>query len=625
MSRRKKKKDFEEDLFEEAEVEIVDEAEDEDDLKNWKPKRKEKNEDELEDQTSPFAGVDWDSLPDPKLSDLGSFKLPKRLRNKSKKSIVIRAIIYVVIVLFLYWWFHPSINPHAESFWIFLIILVLLPAWILLRGWSNTLKAGTDTKEANESKGKLVGKLSWIPIVIVLLGGLGWLWSATFFPFNAQKYKTLLITEDADFATDIQEVNYSQIPIIDRDSAAVLGNRAMGTIADYVSQFEIDPLYSQINYQDKPVRVSPLNYANVIKWITNYSTGIPAYCIVDTTTQKTDIVRLKDPIKYTPSDPLFRNIDRYVQLEYPTYIFDEKAFEIDDEGTAWWVCPVQKRTIGLFGGVTIQGIVLCNASTGECFDYAIEDCPQWVDRAYPSDLLVQQYNYSGRYINGWWNSWLGQSGVKQTTPGTDSQLGYNYIAKDDDVWLYTGVTSATADDSIIGFVLINQRTAESHFYSVSGATETSAMSSAEGQVQHLRYVSTFPLLLNISDQPTYFMALKDSAGLVKKFAMIDIQRYQNVAIGDTVSECQKSYKALLATNGIASSSSGDAGEVTGKIDTMATAVIDGNTHFYFTLEGDKGIYDCSVTVVDIVRYAPGDKITFICYKGDPLSTVTEIK
>ena len=388
----------------------------------------------------------------------------------------------------------------------------------------------------------------------------------------------------------------------------------MGSIPEYVSQFEISSLYSQINYQGTPVRVSPLGYADLFKWFTNRGTGIPAYALVDMTTQDAQIVTLGDnAIFYSQSEPLARNIDRYVQLKYPFYMFDEKSFEIDEDGHPWWICPVQKRTIGLFGGTTIDRVVMVNATTGECTDISIDEVPEWVDRAYPAELLIEQYNWSGAYKDGWLNSWLGQKNVVQTTPGTDGNVGYNYIAKDDDVWVYTGVTSATADNSIVGFVLVNQRTAESHFYSVAGATEESAMQSAEGQVQNLRYTATFPLLINVANQPTYFMALKDSAGLVKKFAMIDIQRYQNVAVGDTVAECQKSYEALLATNGVdtGDSAPSDEKQAKGIIATMAQAVIEGNSHYYVTLQGDSSIYDFPLPgMLEIVAYSAGDEISF---------------
>ena len=388
----------------------------------------------------------------------------------------------------------------------------------------------------------------------------------------------------------------------------------MGSIPEYVSQFEISSLYSQINYQGTPVRVSPLGYADLFKWFTNRGSGIPAYALVDMTTQDAQIVTLGDnAIFYSQSEPLARNIDRYVQLKYPFYMFDEKSFEIDEDGHPWWICPVQKRTIGLFGGTTIDRVVMVNATTGECTDISIDEVPEWVDRAYPAELLIEQYNWSGAYKDGWLNSWLGQKNVVQTTPGTDGNVGYNYIAKDDDVWVYTGVTSATADNSIVGFVLVNQRTAESHFYSVAGATEESAMQSAEGQVQNLRYTATFPLLINVANQPTYFMALKDSAGLVKKFAMIDIQRYQNVAVGDTVAECQKSYEALLATNGVDTGDSmpTDVRQAKGIIATMAQAVIEGNSHYYVTLQGDSSIYDFPLPgMLEIVAYSAGDEISF---------------
>ena len=79
--------------------------------------------------------------------------------------------------------------------------------------------------------------------------------------------------EDGEFTKDIEELSFDQIPLLDRDSATLLGNRKMGSMVDMVSQFEVDDLYSQINYQDQPVRVSPLRYANLIKWFTNQKEG----------------------------------------------------------------------------------------------------------------------------------------------------------------------------------------------------------------------------------------------------------------------------------------------------------------------------------------------------------------
>ncbi len=547
--------------------------------------------------------------------------LRTRFAQMSKKAIVVLAVVILIIAAFCYWWFHPPINIHSVDLWMFLAIFVLFPSFLVFFIFHQIYERGMGKRENNEKKAKRFKGLMVVPVIIALVGVLGAVASLTLFPGNAEKYSTILNTEDGDFATDIEQADYSTIPFIDRDSAVLLGNRTMGTMADYVSQFEISDLYSQINYQDAPVRVSPLNYADVFKWWSNHNTGIPAYVIVNMSTQDTQIVRLEDPIYYSDSDPFFNNVDRHVQLSHPFYIFGEKSFEIDDNGKPYWIYPVIDYTVGLFGGETVSRVVLCDASTGECQDLAIDEVPQWVDRAYPADLLIQQYNWSGALSGGWINSWLGQSGVKQTTPGSDGQLGYNYIAKDDDVWVYSGVTSATADNSIIGFVLINQRTAESKFYPVAGATEESAMSSAEGQVQNLKYEATFPLLINVDNQPTYFMALKDNAGLVKKYAMIDIQRYQNVAVGDTLEETEKSYKKLLRANGVSTDDdSGKAtktgGTATGTISLISPVVLDGNSHYYVMLNGDGTLYDCPVAnVVDIVRFKEGDSVT-LTVSGD---------
>lgn len=400
----------------------------------------------------------------------------------------------------------------------------------------------------------------------------------------------------------------------------LLGNRKMGSMVDMVSQFEVSSLYSQINYKGRPVRVTPLVYASPIKWLTNMKNGIPAYITIDMATQKTELVKLKEGMRYSEAEYFNRNIYRHLRFNYPTYIFDQLSFEIDEEGTPYWICPVKKYNIGLFGGQTIGRVVLCNAVTGECTDYKVEDCPTWVDRVYPADLLIELYDYHGTLVNGYFNSILGQKGCLQTTDG------YNYLAIDDDVWVYTGVTSVSGDRSNVGFVLMNQRTKETKYYEIPGAEEYSAMDSAEGQVQNLGYQATFPLLLNISGEPTYFLALKDNAGLVKKYAMVNIQQYQNVAIGDTVAACEKTYIKMIKGSGAAAADE-NTKEITGKIQRMAQGVIDGNTHFYIVLEGNSDlIFDVPITdFLGIVKYGEGDTITISYNESSPACTVVSVE
>ena len=532
---------------------------------------------------------------------------------KKTKTKILTVLVLILLAGIYYYVKLPAINIHADGFWMFLLVVIAAVAVFYIG--RRRLFRKEDIKASGIAKG-LIGL--FLLVVAVYLAGT--LLSSPI--INAKKYQKLLNVENGDFQTDIKELSFDQIPLLDRDSATLLGNRKMGSMVDMVSQFEVDELYSQINYQDKPVRVSPLRYANVIKWFTNQSEGIPAYIRIDMTTQSTELVMLDEGMKYSTSEYFNRNIHRHLRFRYPTYIFGELSFEIDDNGVPYWVAPVKKFNIGLFGGETVGRVVLCNAITGETEDYAIDEVPEWIDHAYDADLLVQLYDYYGTLKHGFFNSILSQKDCLKTTDG------YNYLAIDDDVWVYTGVTSVNEDQSNVGFVLMNQRTMETKFYEVEGATENSAMSSAEGQVQNLHYKATFPLLLNISGEPTYFIALKDDAGLVKKYAMVNVQKYQVVAIGDTVSKCEESYTELMQENGIETDDSSAAKEtktITGAITKVAQAVVDGDSHFYVMVEGSDEIFDVSVVnFIDIIKYDVGQQVTMEYQEGEKTNVVLSL-
>ena len=530
--------------------------------------------------------------------------------KKIKRTLVIVIAVFVLLGIY-YYAALPPLNIHSAEIWVFAGILILIIAGIYIR------RKRLNAYELKESKGlKVIMGVFAVGVAVYLIGAL--LSSPI---VNAKKYQQLLTVETGEFTKDIEELSFDQIPLLDRDSAALLGNREMGSMVDMVSQFEVDDLYSQINYQDRPVRVSPLRYASIIKWLTNNSEGIPAYIKIDMATQDTELVKLDQGMKYTTSDHFNRNIYRHLRFRYPTYIFNDLSFEVDEEGTPYWICPVKKYNIGLFGGVTIGRVVLCNAITGETEDYAIEDAPQWIDRAFSADLLVELYDYHGTLKHGFLNSVLGQKDCLATTDG------YNYLAIDDDVWVYTGVTSITGDQSNVGFVLMNQRTMETRFYEVEGATEASAMASAEGQVQNLHYTATFPLLLNISGEPTYFIALKDDAGLVKMYAMVNVQKYQIVATGDTVSECEEEYTRLMYQSGIkeVEEDTREIQTVTGAVTKIAQAVVEGNSHYYLMIEGSDEIFDVSVAdYIDVIRYNVGDRVTIEYKEGEETNTVLSV-
>lgn len=408
--------------------------------------------------------------------------------------------------------------------------------------------------------------------------------------FHASSYqKQLNVDKNADFFADNEKVNYQSIPVVDKDSAERLGDRKMGEIVDYVSQFEVDDEYGQINYNDKPFRVTTISYSDLIKWFTNHGEGLPAYIRVDMVTQESEVVRLKEGMKYSHSDMFFRNINRHIRLHYPTKMVENPSFEIDDDGHPYWIAPTYTYKIGLFGGKDITGAILVDAINGESQYYDIEKVPTWVDRVYPSDLLLSQLQNWGKYTNGYFNTLFSQKGVLKPTDG------YNYIALNDDVYLYTGLTSVSSDASNVGFALINMRTKEAKYYAISGAEEFSAMSSAEGKVQNLKYTATFPILINAGGQPTYFMSLKDSAGLVKQYAFVSVENYQIVATGESVAAAEKEYYKLLNDNGKVKVDF-DSKTITAKITAIQEAVVNGNSNYYFQLEGEKKTFIAPISL-----------------------------
>ena len=534
---------------------------------------------------------------------------PKKPR-KAVRSPAARVLINLGVTLavgLVYFYINlPPINLQAPDFYSFALLLCIIYCGcaILTSGFQG---------QGVKGYFKFLRKQCLIPVVLAaamlvlcLVGSL-----AGSVIFRARSYSQLLPIETGDFAAEVDEISYNQIPMLDKDSAERLGDRKLGELSDMVSQFDVVEDYTQINYRGRPVRIATLRYMDLIKWFTNRSEGLPAYLIIDMVTQNVELVRLEEGIKYTTEEHFGRNLYRHLRFHYPTYMFSQPVMEINEEGVPYWICPRLVKTIGLFGGTDVKGAVLVNAINGECQYY--EEVPPWVDNLYSAGLIMQQYDYYGMYHNGFFNSLFGQRDVTVTTEG------YNYLALGDDVWAYTGVTSTGGDQSNIGFLLTNQRTKESHFYSCAGATEYSAMDSAEGELQHLKYVATFPLLLNTGGQPTYFMAMKDNAQLVKKYAMVNVQQYQIVATGDTVAQCEQNYLAMLSQNGLVDGDAGLSGTETaeGAIAEIRSAVLDGNTVYFIRLTGSDIFY--SVSAVDqtmAVILNVGDQVTITYRPGE---------
>ena len=486
----------------------------------------------------------------------------------------IRWLIIILFAIGLYYVSLPAINIHDPGFYAYLFMILI--CYILTSGMSLFDGGRVINKVRDLPKKTLIigGGLATVFVLIVLIN----LISSPL--FNSRSWANrITISEDTTFTNDIKEVDFSKVPLLDKDSSQKLGDRVMGQMSELVSQYYVSDLYTQINYNNEILRVTPIEYNGFIKWLNNKGHGVLGYIKVNSVTGKAELVKLDKGMKYMPSAYFFKDLERALRFKYPTLVFGKIGFEIDNEGNPYWVVPTIKYTgVGLKR--EIDGIVLMDPISGKTIRYKAKDVPTWVDQVYSADLIIEQIDDWGMYKRGFINSVFSQNGVVQTTDG------YNYLIKDDDVYMYTGITSVSTDESNIGFVLTNLRTKETNFYGVPGAEEYSAMASAEGQVQQMKYVSSFPLLINLNNRPTYLLSLKDNAGLVKMYAFVDVTDYQKVVVTDStlgIDAAANNYlnNANLSGNGKANNEK----EITVK--AISSAIIDGNTYYYIIDANDQ--------------------------------------
>ena len=559
--------------------------------------------------------------------------MPQTPKGSTVKKVIVSLLLTVVLGAVLYYVMLPALNFKALELYVYIGILIM--AYIGIFGVLSKAYFRPEYMEYAKNKVK-------VPIVLILVlaafVGIGYLTGVEF--FRARDYAELIDVKEGNFAEEIEEVDFQSVPRLDKDSSNMIATRALGELSDYVSQFVVNSYYStQINYKGTPVRVQSLDYGDVFKWLKNTKDGIPAYIIVDMTTQKAETVRLDEGMKYSPAEHFNEYLIRHVRFKYPSLMLGEPSFEIDETGRPFWIVPVLDKTIGLFGGTDVQGAIIVDSINGDTTlvstsldgttklptDKFVTDTEfQWLDQVYSATIVNQQYNYYGKYNNGFINSLIGQENVRVTSQG------YNYLALNDDVYMYTGVTSISSDQSIIGFVLINQRTKEAVYYQQPGALEETARTSAQGKVQQYSYRATFPILLNVSGEPTYFMALKDASELVKMYAMVNVEQSTIVGVGSSLAECTESYAAELQKNGVNVNVDVDSMgeeetpdqpkdetvEVAGEVQEIRSVITGGETYFYIKMTDNESYYKVAVKDAEkIVILNVGDKITFTVNKN----------
>jgi len=468
--------------------------------------------------------------------------------SKNKK-IITYIVSYLVAALIAFIFFYvklPAINLQSEGFWFFMLLVGILAAAPIVL--VSMLEGNRPHKYS--SKGIRISEL--FPYSKIIIGAfsvfiIAFLLLKLFSSevFFAKKYASVITVTESVFEEDMPEAEtVTNIALMDTKSASIIGNRTLGSLSDVISQYEISPVYSQINYSGLPKKVANLEYADFFKWLGNKEKGIPGYVMVDPVGNTAEYVKLEKGLKYVDSAFFGDDLLRKLRFDYPTKIFNSIYYEIDDDGNPKFIVSCLSSTVGLFGAKDVSEVIVFDPCTGDSQKYSVSETPSWIDIVYTGDLAEQKYNWHGMLAKGFWNSVIGNVDCKTTTDD------YGYITLGDDVWYFTGVTSVNGDESNIGFIISNARTGEYKFYPVIGAEEYSAMLAAEGEVQQMRYSASFPALINVSGEATYIMVLKDMGGLVKLYALVNVEQYGIVATGETQADAITAYKKKLAQNGI---------------------------------------------------------------------------
>ena len=444
---------------------------------------------------------------------------------------------------------------------------------------------------------------------------------------HAKAYRNLIgEVKTSKFEKDVSPVSLGEIRLVDEDMALKLGDKklgedpALGSVAK-LGTFNIQSVKGKLYW------VAPLVHRDIIKWITSLD-GTSGYVMVSASNpQDVRLVQNIDnnPIKivYQPDAYFLQDLHRHMYLKGIVNIgMTDFSFEIDDEGHPYWVTTLYEHKIG-YSGADAVGVATVNASTGETKRYSIKDAPKWIDRIQPENFVVDQINDWGLYVKGFLNSVISEEGVLVPTQGTSLVYG-----NDGKAYWYTGITSAGGDESTIGFMLVDTRTKEAKLYKQPGATETAAMTSAEGKVQEKNYQATFPVMYNILGKPTYVMSLKDKAGLVKMVAFVSVEDYSVLGLGETKEDALRNYREALSSKGNSIKIENDETQQTteGAVTRINQEVENGNTFYYLTIDTDNSkIFRATSKVSSKLPLTQiGDKVKLSYQKGEKgLVDITE--
>jgi hypothetical protein len=447
----------------------------------------------------------------------------------------------------------------------------------------------------------IAGIRRYIGYLIILM--IAWLIFVPFFStgiFNSKAYRNMIGKVDSTNFTDlVSPVNLNQVPIVDLAFASSLADKKLGDDFALGSRVKLGTPTIQM-VKGNLYWVAPLLHSGFFKWLGNRANGTPGYIMVSATNpQDVSFIREIDgkPINviYQRNAYFGQNLYRHLYLNGYTNIgMAGDTFELDDNGEPYWTITTYKHKVGVLAPEA-TALVTVHAQTGKIAEYPLiktaagyddSKIPAWVDRVQPSYFVMPQLSWWGKYVRGFWNTLFGKRDMLMITEG------YNVIyGQDERSYFYTGLSSVGSDEGTVGFTLIDTRNKSTHLYRVSGATEYAAMRSAEGKVQNFRYSATFPILVNLNAKPTYFMTLKDSAGLVKMFCFVSVKDFSLVGVGESIKAARDSYQMALASSRVGTLAEGPVASetFTGRVSRIGSDIKDGRTFYYFSLAEKPGL------------------------------------
>jgi len=526
----------------------------------------------------------------------------KKLRHVILVLIVASVMLYAVM---------PTINFGFTGFPI--IILVLTGIWTLLNNPFNIIAGKNNAPTLKIDK---PGKIPLIILVVVAVYIIIVPFITSWALLRTDDYRNLIgkVETESNLSNHMLPISIEKIRVVDQSLAQLLGDKVLGSQPALGSQVTLGTFNIQ-KVKNDLYWVAPLLHSGFFKWQKNME-GTNGYVMVNACNERDvklvqEIDGKKVFIKYQSEAYFFDNLERYLYFHgYWNVGLTDYSFEIDDAGIPYWVVTKFKKTIG-FAGEEAQGVVIVNAQTGEINDYSIANTPKWVDRIQPGEFIETQLNNWGEYVKGYWN-FSNENKLKITEPVS---LVYG---DDNNAYWYTGLTSVGSDESTVGFVLVNTRTKKAVWYKQSGATEYAAQNSAKGKVQEKGFSASAPIPYNINNIPTYVMTLKDNGGLVKMYAMVAIEDYTIVGVGNNLREALMAYKNAYNQTGnkISTKSKTEKNIIKSIITRINGDVKNGNTYYYFTLKNFPKIFIGSTQISNDFPVSNSGDSVYVSFDND---------